>query len=115
MAYIETRQIRQKALAEQLGIDATTLNFLNRHSKTLGGIVVARACTVIDLVCDGIVIGKIASAQEGRRVSDFFIGQLVLEFDDAFEVRGDSASPSVVLRRPAQREDGWRLSIRRVA
>jgi len=49
-----SKGLKQKELAEKLGIDPTTLNnFLNRQSNTLGGLAVALACTLIDVVCDG--------------------------------------------------------------
>src|SRR5438045_3494342 len=59
-SHMERTEATQKELASRLGIDPTTLNnFLNGQSKTLGGLAVALACTMVDLVCDGKAIGRI--------------------------------------------------------
>ena len=92
----------------------TTLNnFLNRQSKTLGGLAVALACTVVDLVCDGKTIGR--SSQNLQPEPENHEGQLVLEFDDAFEFQRETKYPTVVLRKPPARHDSLRLVIRRIS
>lgn len=112
-AHMRTTGLRQKQLAPKLGVDPTTLNnFLNRQSKALGGLAVALACTFLDLVCDGTRIGR--SAQRSVRAEPTPERQLVLEFDDTFEIERDSERPTVVLRKPPARHDSVRLRIRRI-
>jgi hypothetical protein len=108
--------LKQKELAPKLGIDPTTLNnFLNRQSKTLGGLAVALACTVVDLVCDGTRIGTIMQLVHGEQVPETHEGQLVLEFDEAFEFKRESEHPTIVLRKPPARHGSLRLVIRRIS
>ncbi len=114
-AHIDSKQLKQKELAGKLGIDATTLNnFLNRQSKTLGGMAVALACTVVDMECNGTRIGRVIQRRHAGTLPDRSDEQLVLEFDAAFEVRGETKQPTIVLRKKARRENGLRLAIRRI-
>src|SRR5436190_23491917 len=90
-SHIITKRLTQRELAQKLGIDPTTLNnFLNRQTKALGGLAVALACTVVDLVCDGKKIGSITKSQNAEPVEELLDAQLVLEFDGAFELRTES-------------------------
>jgi hypothetical protein len=104
----------QRELAPKLGIDPTTLNnFLNRHSRTLGGLPVALACTIVDLVCDGTKIGKIIPG--GReRVTEPRGEQLLLEFDGGFEVKREAGNPTIVLRKSVSHQGSLRLAVRRI-
>lgn len=104
--------LKQKDLAARSAIDPTTLNnFLNRQSNTLGGLAVALACTLVDLVCDGIVIGR--TLRPSRRALETPGRQLVLEFDGTFESKRGSKHPTIVLRKPSHRNT-VRLSIKAV-
>jgi hypothetical protein len=110
-AYMKATGLRQKELAPRLGIDPTTLNnFLNRQNKSLGGLAVALACTVVNLACDGTQIGRIQDADPPPPAA----GQLVLEFDDAFEFKPESERATIVLRKPAAHRESIRLVIRRI-
>lgn len=114
-SHMSATGLKQRDLAPRLGIDPTTLNnFLNRQSKTLGGLAVALACTVVDLVCDGTKIGRIVQSGNAAPVANLLEEQLVLEFDDAFEFKGESEQPTIVLRKPVARHDSLRLAIRRI-
>jgi len=114
-SHMKASGLKQKELAPKLGIDPTTLNnFLNRQSKTLGGLAVALACTVVDLVCAGTRIGRSAQSVQAAPVPEAYAGQLVLEFDEAFEFKGESEHPTIVLRKPPARHDSLRLVIRRI-
>src|SRR5713101_7624923 len=80
--YMESTGLTQRELATKLGIDPTTLNnFLNRQSKALGGLAVAIACTLIDLVCDRTKIGRIVHSEHAKPRAEPLTQQLVLEFD----------------------------------
>lgn len=106
--------LKQKELAAELGIDPTTLNnFLNRESKALGGLAVALACTVVDLVCNRTKIGRIAHGKRAKPLAGPFTQQLVLEFDKAFECKREAKHATVVLRKPTARQGSLRLSIRK--
>ena len=112
-SHMKETGLKQKELAPKLGIGPTTLNnFLNRQSKTLGGLAVALACTVVDLVCDGTRIGRRMQGVHAEPVPE---GQLVLEFDEAFEFKRESEYPTIVLRKPPARHDSLRLAIRRIS
>jgi hypothetical protein len=114
-SHMKATGLNQRELAPTLGIDPTTLNnFLNRHSKALGGLAVALACTVVDLVCDGTRIGRIVQSGNAEPVAELLEEQLVLEFDDAFEFKRESEHPTIVLRKPVARHDNLRLTIRRI-
>src|ERR1017187_5007617 len=114
-SHMRAAGLKQRDLAPMLGIDPTTLNnFLNRQSKTLGGFAVALACTVVDLVCDGTKIGRIVQSVQVEPVPETYEGQLVLEFDGAFEFKRESEHPTIVLRKPPARHDSVRLVIRRI-
>jgi transcriptional regulator with XRE-family HTH domain len=114
-AHMESNGLKQKELAEKLGIDPTTLNnFLNHQSKTLGGLAVALACTLIDLVCNGRKIGRIMEHGRASLGAGQLDEKLVLEFDAAFEVKRESKRPTIVVRKPAGSHDGLRLAIRRI-
>jgi hypothetical protein len=107
-AHMRATGLRQKELAPKLGLDPTTLNnFLNRQNKGLGGLAVALACTFVDLVCDGTKIGK--SGQRKARLEPAPERQLVLEFDEAFEIKRKSERPTVVLRKPPARSVHLRI------
>ena len=111
-AYMKANRIKQKELAPRLAIEPTTLNnFLNGQSKALGGLAVALACTLADVVCDGKRIGKLgdkSSSGAGEK-------QLVLEFDQAFELNQDGAHPSMVLRKPPGADSLVRLALKRIS
>jgi len=47
-------------------------------------------------------------------VPETYEGQLVLEFDGAFEFKRESEHPTIVLRKPPARHDSLRLVIRRI-
>ncbi len=114
-SHMKATGLKQKDLAPKLGIDPTTLNnFLNRQSKRLGGLSVALACTVIDLVCDGKRIGRIVKSWEEKPIQELPLEQLVLEFDDAFDFERESENPTLVLRKPPGRHETLRLSVRRI-
>jgi transcriptional regulator with XRE-family HTH domain len=114
-SHMKATGLKQKELAPKLGIDPTTLNnFLNRQSKTLGGLAVALACTVVDLICDGTRIGRSVQSVQVEPVPETYEGQLVLEFDGAFEFKRESEHPTIVLRKPPARHDSVRLVIRRI-
>ena len=40
--------------------------------------------------------------------------QLVLEFDEAFELNQEEGRPTMVLRKPSARETGLRLAVKRI-
>src|SRR5260370_402094 len=103
--YMKAAGLNQRKLAFKLGIDPTTLNnFLNRQSKSLGGLAVALACTFVDLVCDGTNIGKLVQDDDAEPIAELQEEQLVLVFDGSFEFKGDSEHPTLVVRkRPALR------------
>jgi hypothetical protein len=104
----------QRQLAPKLGLDATTLNnFLNHQSNALGGLATALACTIVDVVCHGTRIGIVQTGHV-QPVAEPLEDQLVLEFDDAFELKQVSDHPTVILRKPPARHDTLRLSIRRI-
>lgn len=108
--------LTQRELAPKLGIDPTTLNnFLNHQSKALGGLAVALACTVVDVLCDGTKIGRILQKGDDGSAAQLREQQLVLEFDAAFEVLLESEHPTIILRKPVVHNDGLRLSIKRMA
>ncbi len=114
-SHMKATGLNQKELAARLGIHPTTLNnFLNRQSKALGGLAVALTCTVVDLVCDGTTIGRTTQNGRAAKGAESYEEQLVLEFDDAFELKRDSEHPTIVLRKPAARRDSLRLSIRKI-
>jgi transcriptional regulator with XRE-family HTH domain len=109
--YMKANRIKQKELAPRLAIEPTTLsNFLNGQSKALGGLAVALACTLADVVCDGKRIGRLGdnlSAGTGEK-------QLVLEFDQAFELNQDGVHPSMILRKPPGADGLVRLALKRI-
>jgi hypothetical protein len=112
---MEATGLKQKDLAPKLGIGSTTLNnFLNRQSETLSGLPVALACTIVDLLCDGKKIGRIVQSGNAEQVAELLEEQLVLEFDEAFEVSHESEHPMIVLRKPVAQYDALRLAIRRI-
>lgn len=114
-AHMESGGLKQKDVAEKLGIDPTTLNnFLNRQNKTLGGLAVALACTFIDLTCNGSKIGKITQHGRAKLVAEQSDEQLVLEFDAAFEVKRESKHATIVVRKSPGRHGGLRLAVRRI-
>jgi transcriptional regulator with XRE-family HTH domain len=114
-AHMDSRKLKQKELAQKLGIDPTTLNnFLNRQSQTLGGLAVALACTLVDLECNGTRIGRVIQRRRAEALSKPSDEQLLLEFDAAFEVRRETKRPTIVLRKSAGRQNGLRLAIRRI-
>jgi transcriptional regulator with XRE-family HTH domain len=114
-SYMRARNITQREFAPKLGIDPTTLNnFLNGHSDTLGGLSVALACTLIDLVCDGTKIGRVKQDRRIEKPAASVEEQLVLEFDAAFEFKRQSKHPTLVLRKPAASNKSPRLFIRRI-
>ncbi|MBM3735919.1 MAG: helix-turn-helix transcriptional regulator [Acidobacteria bacterium] len=105
--------LRQKDLAAKLGIDTTTLNnFLNHQNKSLGGLAVALACTMVDLTCDGKTIGRLQPARLAEQPLRTSQHQLELEFDNAFEIKADAKVPTLVIRKPATRTGSVRLAIR---
>jgi DNA-binding XRE family transcriptional regulator len=107
--------LTQRELARSLGINPTTLNnFLNHQSKALGGLAVALACTVVDVVCNDTRIGRITGEGHGEPCTEPHQEQLVLEFDSGFELAGATEHPTLVLRRPQGRHHGLRLAIRQV-
>ncbi len=112
---MKSSNLRQKELAARLGIDATTLNnFLNRKSKSLGGLPVALACTLVDLTCDGKTIGIVRRDQIERPGRTRGEEQLVLEFDGTFELMRESKNPTLFVRRPTSQQGSIRLAIRNV-
>ncbi len=112
-AHMRSTGLKQKALATKLGIDQTTLNnFLNCQSDRLGGLAVALACTMLNLVCDGATIGRvIPSKRSAKGAAEQSARQLVLEFDGSFESKRGSKNPTIVLRKPADNQP-VRLSIK---
>lgn len=114
-SYMVSTGLKQKTLAPKLGIDPTTLNnFLNEQSDTLGGLAVALACTLVDLVCDGTNIGRIVRTKHSeKRVDRTPEPQLVLEFDGAFESKRESKYATIVLRKTASKS-ALHLSIKKV-
>jgi transcriptional regulator with XRE-family HTH domain len=114
-SHMHATGLKQRELARELGIETSTLNnFLNHESKTLGGLAVALACTVLDLVCDGTKIGKVTSSGRTGLVTQPLEEQLVLEFDDSFVLRRESKHPTIVVRKPATGHDVLRLSIKKI-
>jgi len=114
-SYMAAAELTQKELAPRLGLDPTTLNnFLNRQSKTVGGLAVALACTLVDLVCDGTQIGRVAQSRNAPQQAGLSKKQLVLEFDEAFEFNRESGHPTMVLRKSVAHRESLRLSIRRI-
>jgi hypothetical protein len=114
-SHMKATGTNQRELAQKLGIDPTTLNnFLNRQSNTLGGLAVALSCTLVDLVCDGTMIGRIVQSGNAEPVAEVVEEQLVLEFDSGFELKPQSEHPTIILRKPVARHDSVRLSIRRI-
>jgi hypothetical protein len=112
---MKASRIKQRELAPKLGIDPTTLNnFLNRQSKALGGRAVALACTIVDIVCDGTKIGRVVEGGNDKPVEEVLDEPLVLEFDGTFELGRESEHPTIILRKPVARQDGLRLSIKRI-
>jgi hypothetical protein len=108
------RGLRQKEFAPALGIDPTTLNnFLNRQSKSLNGLTVALACTILDLTCNGARIGRIVPGSRTKQIPKGPKDQLVLEFDESFRFLRKSDHPAVVLRKSPSR-DVLRLSVKRI-
>jgi len=115
-AHMEYKGLKQKELAEKLGIDPTTLNnFLNRQNKTLGGLAVALACTLIDVICNGKKIGRVVQHGRSKSVAEPSDEQLLLEFDAAFEVKRKSKHPTILVRKSAGRHHGLRLAIKRIS
>jgi hypothetical protein len=116
-AFMSARQMKQCVLAPMLGIKPSTLNnFLNHESDTLGGLAVAFACAIgVEVVCNGDTIGKLSPSKNGDRRTEMKAGtpQLVLEFDESFEVQQRENLPIVVLRKPPSREGIIRLRIAR--
>jgi hypothetical protein len=109
---MKANKIKQKELALKLAIEPGTLNnFLNGQSKTLGGFAVAAACTLVDLVCDGRRIGRVGGNDLPGTLSE---DQLVLEFDEAFELRREGGRPTMVLRKPPARDTSLRLAVKRI-
>jgi hypothetical protein len=86
---------------------------LNRQSKTLGGLAVALACTLIDLMCNGKKIGRIVQGP-AKLVAEPSDEQLLLEFDAAFEVKRESKHPTIVVRKSVGRHNRLRLAIGRI-
>jgi transcriptional regulator with XRE-family HTH domain len=115
-SHMKAAGLNQRALAEKLALDPTTLNnFLNHQSKTMNGLAVALACRLIDLVCDGTTIGRIVPNGHTDLGVDPIAEQLVLEFDDAFELKRESERPTIVLmRKPTSRHETLRLSITKI-
>ncbi|HTS49087.1 MAG TPA: hypothetical protein VMH05_14150 [Bryobacteraceae bacterium] len=101
----------QARLALELGLTPMGLaNFLNAHSKSLGGLPLARACSLgIEFKCDNQRIGRIDRVLE-REPAD---GQLVLEFSDGFQVIEGAKPLSIQLKKePAHANKGeMRLKI----
>jgi hypothetical protein len=115
ISHMRAYGLNQRELAPKLGIDPTTLNnFLNRQNKTLGGLAVALACTLVNLDCNGTKIGRIEPGGNAGPVAELLLEQLVLEFDDAFEVKSESEQPTIVLRKSTARQDSLRLAVRRI-
>ena len=112
---MNTNGLSQRELAAKLGLDPTTLNnFFNRQTKTLGGLAVALACTIVDLACDGAKIGRLGRTNDSKPLAGAASDrQLVLEFDEGFEVNREAGRPTVILRKPAARHETLRLVIRR--
>ena len=114
--YMEDASLTQKEMAPRLGLNPTTLsNFLNRQTETVGGLAVALACTIVDLSCNGNKIGRLGDNVEIQRGPASRDGGLILQFDDAFEVRSAAEGPSIILRKPAARDHNLRLSIKKLA
>jgi transcriptional regulator with XRE-family HTH domain len=114
-SHMKSTGLKQKELAGELGVDPTTLNnFLNRESKALGGLAVALACTVVDVMCNGTKIGRIRRAGRAKLVTGPPEEQLVLEFDKAFELKAKSKHPTIVVRKSATRHNRIRLAITRI-
>lgn len=116
-SHMEETGLQQNELAPQLGIDPTTLNnFLNRDSKSLGGLAVALACTLVNLTCGDTKIGRIVQPSSDATSLHAILGaQLVLEFDDAFEYKPEAEGATIVLRRPPARDRSLRLAIRSIS
>ncbi len=107
--------LKQKELAVELWLDPTTLNnFLNHESNTLGGLAVALACTIVDLMCNGRMIGRIKRGGRAKLKTRPPEEQLLLEFDKAFELKRGSKHPTIVVRKSASRHGGLRLAIKRM-
>jgi hypothetical protein len=114
-SYMTATGLNQRELAPKLGINPTTLNnFLNRQTKALGGLAVALACTIVELHCDGTRIGRILPSRRTAPHAEPEGGQLVLEFDGTFEIKGESRYPTIVLRKPSARRANLRLAIKNV-
>jgi hypothetical protein len=110
--HMKANKIRQKELALKLAIKPGTLNnFLNGQNRTLGGFAVAAACTLVDLVCDGRRIGRVGSNDLPETPTE---NQLVLEFDEAFELKREDGRPTMVLRKPPARDARLRLAVKRI-
>lgn len=113
--HMDSTALTQRDLATRLGLDPTTLNnFLNRQSKTLGGLAVALACTLLDLTCDGTKIGRIGDRDHAKPLMEPPPQQLILEFDEAFEFKPESKRATIVLRKSLARQSSLRLSIRKI-
>jgi hypothetical protein len=114
-SHVDSTGLTQRELAAKLGLDATTLNnFLNRQSKSVGGLAVALACTLVDLVCDGTKIGRVLHSQRAKPLTEPIEQQLILEFDRAFEIKHESKRATIVLRKRAARNGSLRLSISKI-
>jgi hypothetical protein len=115
-SYLMSSGLKQKELAPQLGIDPTTLsNFLNGQSNSINGLAVALACTLVELSCSGIRIGRTTSSESMETEQGGLEEQLLLEFDESFEFRRESERPILVLRKSPGRQEIMRLSMRRIS
>lgn len=115
LAYVQSKVGEtQRSLAQKLALGPSTLNnFLNRHSDRLDGHAVALACTMMTVACNGTEIGKIGQSQNGHQTDDS-PAQLVMEFDDAFEVNPDPEHPTLLLRKGPSHSDSVRILVKRI-
>jgi hypothetical protein len=113
LEYISKARLNQPELAPKLGLEFSTLNnFLNRHSGRLDGHAVALACTLMTVNCGDAAIGRISDPQASPEPASSM--QLVLEFDNAFQVSAGEVNTILTLRKPPGREDAVRLLIRKI-
>ena len=113
-SYMDRTGEKDRELAPKLALQPSTLNnFLNEHSTKMDGHAVALACTIMNLSCDGTQIGRLSQFDNGQP-SEAPSQQLVLEFDDAFEIKPGADRPTLILRKPPARDTTVRLLVKRV-
>jgi hypothetical protein len=99
-----TSRMTQANLARALGLSPQTLaNFLSQTNDSIGGLAVARACSIgFEFECEGRRIGRLDRPSAVASNED---EQLVLEFSSDFRIIPESLQLSVACKKGPGRAD----------